>query len=166
MHQRRTTALVLIVLGALGAAACGSSSSSAPTTAAPTTPTTAQVIGAPSAGLCAEIAQFSKQEQGLVSADGGASNSLGGLHSYAGKSKQAFDQAAPRITTDLASAPPAVQSAWATLQPQVDQLFTAAMTATSLDGFARAAGSIESTNAFINANDTLSRFVQGACPQG
>ena len=173
-RSHRGAVLAVTALGALGLAACGSSSTTSPTTVpAPASggspPTTAAVIGGASAGLCADIAAFSKQEQGLLTAEqaaGGSAGSLASLRSYAARAKPDFDRTASRITDGLASAPPFVQSAWVALQPQVDQLFTAATSATSLPAFVRAAGSIASTNGFITANQTLSTFAQGACPTG
>ena len=189
MQKRHTATLAILALGVLGLSACGStSSSSAPTTtgasvstttatmtpgAGVSTTTTAHgspttsVGGTAPSGLCADIATFSKQEQGLVTAEqsaGSSSASLSALQSYAKQSKADFDKVAPKITADLASAPTIVQKAWASLQPQVDQLFQAAATATSMDGFTRAAASVESTNGFSSANATLSTFAKGVCP--
>ena len=189
MQKRHTATLAILALGVLGLSACGStSSSSAPTTtgasvstttatmtpgAGVSTTTTAHgspttsVGGTAPSGLCADIATFSKQEQGLVTAEqsaGSSSASLSALQSYAKQSKADFDKVAPKITADLASAPTIVQKAWASLQPQVDQLFQAAATATSMEGFTRAAASVESTNGFSSANATLSTFAKGVCP--
>ena len=189
MQKRHMAALSILALGVLGLSACGStSSSSAPTTtgasvstttatmtpgAGVSTTTTAHgspttsVGGTAPSGLCADIATFSKQEQGLVTAEqsaGSSSASLSALQSYAKQSKADFDKVAPKITADLASAPTIVQKAWASLQPQVDQLFQAAATAPSMEGFTRAAASVESTNGFSSANATLSTFAKGVCP--
>ena len=189
MQKRHTATLAILALGALGLSACGStSSSSAPTTTGASVSTTTATMtpgagvsttttahGSPTtsaggtapSGLCADIATFSKQEQGLVTAEqsaGSSSASLSALQSYAKQSKADFDKVAPKITADLSSAPTIVQKAWASLQPQVDQLFQAAATATSMDGFTRAAASVESTNGFSSANATLSTFAKGACP--
>jgi len=174
MHGRRTALLVSVVVGALGLAACGSSSSSptttsaAPTTTGGSTATTAGT-GAPttSSKLCTDLADLSTQEQGLVSAEqtaSGASGSLPALQSYAAQAKSTFDQTGPRITADLAGTPTIVRSAWSTLQPQLDQLFESAVTATSLPAFARAASSIETANSFLGSNQTLTAFTKAACP--
>ncbi len=174
MHARRSTVAAVGVVGALVLAGCGQASSSTATTAAapPTTagaavPATASPPAGVPPGLCSTIDAFAAQEQGLASAEenaGGTTGSVTALRQYATRSKGAFDQAAPQITAGLASAPSIVRAAWATVQPDIDRLFSAASTATSLDGFAQTAESIESTNAFTSANQTLSAFAKGACP--
>ena len=176
MRKRQAALLGVTALAILGLSSCGSSTSSTSTTTTTSGPTPSTSGAAPpatgagganTARLCADIAAFSQQEQGLVTAEqtaGSASGSVNALQSYAKKSKAAFDQSAARITSGLASAPPIVQSAWATLQPQMEQFFQAAATATSLSGFTRAATSIEATNGFISANQTLSAFTRGVCP--
>jgi len=165
MNGQRTVVVALAALASVALAACGSSS---PTTSGGAGATTTTAAGTTAAsGLCADIASFSKQEQGLVTAEqsaGGASGSITALRGYAKQSKAAFDNVAPKISADLATAPASVQSAWSSLQPQVDQLFEAATSATNLSGFARAANSIEATNSFANANETLSMFARSACP--
>ena len=164
MHMRRAALLGAAALGSLGLAACSSGPSSTATTT-DAVPTTAAAIGG-QGGLCSDIAAFAKQEQGLVTAAaaaGGSSGSVSALRSYAKQSKGAFDRIAPRITDDLASAPEPVRSAWTSLVPQLDELYEAGATATSVAGYNRAAGSIESTTGFIAANAALSTYAKAAC---
>ncbi|MGA2835364.1 MAG: hypothetical protein ABSF84_02085 [Acidimicrobiales bacterium] len=171
---RRAAVVAVATFGALGLPACASSSSSAPsTTATGATVTTAgsasstTASGAVPNGLCALISAFSRQELGLGAAAetaGGSSGDLAALTTYARQSKAAFDQAAPEITAGLSTAPAIVRSSWATLVPLVDRLFAAATTAASVGGFTSTADSIESTNAFTSADQTVSAFTKGACP--
>jgi hypothetical protein len=163
------------VVGALGLAACGSSSSSTTTTAAaPTTTsggvtptTTGSGTATSTSTLCRDLADLSTQEEGLVRAQQtatDASGSLSALQSYAKQAKSAFDRSGPRITADLATSPTIVQSAWSTLQPQLDQLVESAATSTSVPAFARAASSIETSNSFLASDQTLTAFTKAACP--
>jgi len=163
MHTPRATLLGVVALGSLGLAACSSGSSSTATTAA--VPTTAAAISGP-AGLCTDIANFARQEQGLVTAAaaaGGSSGSVSTLRRYAKQSQEAFDRIAPKITADLSSAPAPVQSAWTSLVPQLHQLYQSGATATTVSGYNRAAASIESTSAFAAANAALSSYTKAAC---
>jgi len=187
MHARRTAVLAVTVLGTLGLAACGSSTSAPSTTAAtpPTTganpPTTGatgstgstattSVPSGPAATtstLCGDLTDLSKEEEGLVSAEQTATNpsgSLPALQSYARQAKSSLDQTGTKITAELASSPTIVQSAWSTLQPQLDQLFESAVTSTSLPAFARAASSIQAANSFLASNQTLTAFTKATCP--
>ncbi len=172
MDGRRLAVLALVTLGAVGLTACGGSSSSSPSTATPTSttpPATAGPIttGASGSGLCADVAALAGQEQDFVTAQervGGTTGNLAALQASAHQSKQAFDETAPKLTADLAGAPSVVQSAWSSLQPQVDQLFASALGATDLSSFARSAAAVEASNSFTSANATVRAYAQGACP--
>jgi len=189
MHARRTAILAISFFGALGLAACGSSTATTATTAttaghtATTTATTPSTTAGSTATtattapggttatsrLCGDLADLSKEEQGLVSAEQtatGPSGSLSGLQSYAKQAKSTFDKTGTKVTEDLASSPGIVQSAWSTLQGQIDQVFESAMTSPTLQAFTRAASSIESTNTFLGSNQTVTAFIKAVCPSG
>ena len=189
MHARRTAILAISFFGALGLAACGSSTATTATTAttaghtATTTATTPSTTAGSTATtattapggttatsrLCGDLADLSKEEQGLVSAEQtatGPSGSLSGLQSYAKQAKSTFDKTGTKVTEDLASSPGIVQSAWSTLQGQIDQVFESAMTSPTLQAFTRAVSSIESTNTFLGSNQTVTAFIKAVCPSG
>ena len=170
--RRRLTVLSVVAIGAVGLTGCSGSSSSSPTTGATATtapPATAGPLttGASGAGLCADEAALATDVQDFVTAQqgsGGTTGSLAALQAAARRAKQAVDTTAPTLTADLAGAPSIVQSAWSSLQPQLDQLFASALGATDVAGFARSAAAVESSNAFTSANATLRAYAQGTCP--
>jgi hypothetical protein len=159
MGHRRALLATVSILAAVGLTACsaGSSSSATTTTAASATSTS----GAPSSahGLCADITAFTTEQQGL---SGGSS--LASLKSYAARSKTLFDKIAPTIAKDLATAPAAVRSAWATVVPTMDRVYEAAAKATSATGFQNAGEAIESTAAYSAAKQALDNYTKTACP--
>jgi len=184
MGARRALLATLSLAAALGLAACGSASSSSTTTTTTVTKsggssTTAaggtSGTGGPSStgaapsttspaaahGLCADITTFSKQQQGLSAAGGG---SLSALRTYARQAKTEFDHIAPAIAQDLATAPANVQSAWASVVPQIDQLFQSAVTTPSAAAFQQNGTAIESSPGFMAANQTLNTYAGVACP--
>lgn len=173
MRLHRTAALAVTALAGLGLAACSSATSttaatgrSSTATSGGSSPTSRLAIGGASASLCSEVATVTTQQHGLAAAgqaSGTAPESVTVLHAYGRTTKLEFDQIAPRITADLATAPQVVRAAWSSLQPQVDQLLVAGASAASVPAFTRDAAVVETSNGFVSASQTLSAFTHGAC---
>jgi hypothetical protein len=159
MGPRRALLATLSILAAAGLAACSSGApSSTATTAATSSPSTSGTSTS-ARGLCADINAFTTEQQGL-----GGGTSLASLKAYALKSKSFFDKIAPAIAKDLATAPAAVRSAWATVVPDMDRVYDSAAKATSASGFQQTGQAIESSTAYTAARQALDNYTKTACP--